>query len=294
MNLHFANCFQYFPADRGGMEIRYHNSPKETSQMNTSQLREQFLVDQLIQDDSLQLVYSHYDRVIIGGAKPLSKKLNLPNPSELKATHFLERRELGIINVGAKGEVIADGNTYPLDQFDCLYLGKGTKDVQFSTTDKQAPAIFYLLSAPAHQAYPAATCTKENASPVSLGETASSNKRTVYKYIHADGIPSCQLVMGLTVLEGGSVWNSVPPHTHTRRMEVYFYFDLPSQQRIFHFMGEPQQTRHLVVANHEAVISPPWSTHFGCGTSNYGFIWGMAGENYTYTDMDPAPVAELL
>jgi 4-deoxy-L-threo-5-hexosulose-uronate ketol-isomerase len=294
MNLQYTNQFRYFPTERGTMEIRFHNSAKETQTMDTEELREHFLVDRLIQDDSVQLVYSHYDRVIIGGAKPVSKTLSLPNPPELRAGYFLERREIGIINVGGPGEVIADGQTYPLGQFDCLYLGKGTKDVQLRTADQQSPAIFYLLSSPAHQSYPAATCTKENAAPVSLGEAVTSNRRTVYKYIHADGIASCQLVMGLTVLEEGSVWNSVPPHTHTRRMEVYFYFDLPPQQRIFHFMGQPQQTRHIVVANHEAVISPPWSTHFGCGTSNYGFIWGMAGENYTYTDMDPAPVPELL
>lgn len=294
MKLQFATCFQYSPTDRSGMEVRYQESPKETHTMDTEELREHFLVDRLMQDDSVQLVYSHYDRVIIGGVKPLSRSIILPNPSELRAEYFLERREIGIINVGGSGKVIADGNNFSLNQFDCLYLGKGTKDVQFSSDNANSPAIFYLLSAPAHKSYSAATCTKENAAPVALGENATSNRRTVYKYIHADGISSCQLVMGLTVLEEGSVWNSVPPHTHTRRMEVYFYFDLPAQQRIFHFMGQPQQTRHLVVANHEAVISPPWSTHFGCGTSNYGFIWGMAGENYTYTDMDPVPIAQLL
>jgi 4-deoxy-L-threo-5-hexosulose-uronate ketol-isomerase len=261
--------------------------------MNTEQLRENFLVQNLMKDDNLQLVYSHYDRVIIGGAKPVNKTIELTNHTELKAEYFLERRELGVINVGGKGKVIADGEQYELDKLDCVYIGKGIQKVSFSSSHKNVPAIFYLLSAPAHHTYPAQKFTKEQAAPVQLGAADTANKRTVYKYIHLEGIKSCQLVMGLTVLEEGSVWNSVPPHTHTRRMEVYFYFDLGEQHRIFHFMGEPQQTRHLVMANHEAVISAPWSSHFGCGTSNYGFIWGMAGENLVYTDMDPAPVHEL-
>jgi 4-deoxy-L-threo-5-hexosulose-uronate ketol-isomerase len=261
--------------------------------MDTDQLRENFLVSDLMQEDNLQLVYSHYDRVIIGGAKPVNKSLDLPNHPELRAEYFLERRELGVINLGGKGKVTIDDQTFELDKLDCAYAGKGSKKVSFSSSNKSSPAMFYLLSAPAHMTYPSAKFTKEQASPVQLGAVETANKRTVYKYIHVEGIKSCQLVMGLTVLESGSVWNSVPPHTHTRRMEVYFYFDLPEQHRIFHYMGEPQQTRHMVMANNEAVISPPWSTHFGCGTSNYGFVWGMAGENLVYTDMDPAPVHEL-
>jgi len=275
------------------MQIRHTNSPAETRQMDTDQLRENFLVSNLMQDDNVQLVYSHYDRVIIGGAKPVNKTLDLPNHPELRAEYFLERRELGIINLGGKGKVTIDDKSFELEKLDCAYAGKGTKKVSFSSSNKNSPAFFYLLSAPAHQTYPAAKFTKDQASPVQLGAAETANKRTVYKYIHLEGIKSCQLVMGLTVLESGSVWNSVPPHTHTRRMEVYFYFDLPEQHRIFHYMGEPQQTRHMVMANNEAVISPPWSTHFGCGTSNYGFVWGMAGENLVYTDMDPAPVHEL-
>lgn len=169
----------------------------------------------------------------------------------------------------------------------------GCKKVSFSSAGKKAPALFYILSAPAHKEYPTTKYTKEQATPVSLGDITTSNKRTIYKYIHEDGVQSCQLVMGLTVLETGCVWNSVPPHTHTRRTEIYYYFDLPEDQRLFHMMGEPQQTRHIIMKNNEAVISPPWSMHFGCGTSNYGFIWGMAGENKQYTDMDPAPVPTL-
>jgi len=276
------------------MQIRFSNSKKETDEMNTEQLRENFLVDKLVQDDQLNLVYSHYDRVIIGGTKPVFKKLKLETHPELKADYFLERREIGILNVGGDGIIEADGKKFSPNKFDCVYLGKGTKKVSLSSANKKDPAIFYILSSPAHHKYANRMMKKEKASPVELGAMENANKRTVYKYIHLDGLKSCQLVMGLTVLEPGCVWNSVPPHTHTRRMEVYFYFDLPEQQRIFHFMGEPKQTRHIVMANHEAVISPPWSSHFGCGTSNYGFIWGMSGENLAYTDMDPAPVATLL
>jgi len=200
---------------------------------------------------------------------------------------------LGIINVGGAGTVVADGKEYAINKMDCVYLGKETREVKFKSRHKKDPAVLYLLSAPAHHKYPNKLMTKEKASPVNLGDASTSNKRTIYKYIHLDGIKSCQLVMGLTVLENGSVWNSVPPHTHTRRMEVYFYFDVPAEHRVFHFMGQPQETRHLVMANHEAAISAPWSMHFGCGTSSYGFIWGMAGENQVFTDMDPAPVADL-
>lgn len=268
-------------------------SQNETRQFDTEQLREHFLITELMQNDTLQLVYTHYDRMIVGGAKPVNEAVHLSNPAELRAEYFLERRELGIINVGMPGYVIADGERYEMNKQDCLYLGKGTMEVSFHSNDANGPAVYYLLSAPAHQKYPNARYTKENAAPVQLGSGATSNLRTVYKYIHLDGIRSCQLVMGLTVLEEGSVWNSVPPHTHTRRMEVYFYFDVAQDQRVFHFLGEPLQTRHVVLQNHDAVLSPPWSTHFGCGTSNYGFIWGMAGENLVYSDMDPAPVAEL-
>jgi 4-deoxy-L-threo-5-hexosulose-uronate ketol-isomerase len=275
------------------MEIRFENSPTELMRFSTEELRNQFLLSGLVKSNSVELVYSHYDRMIVGAANPVDKTLWMPVDAELRADFFLERREMGIINVGGAGSVLADGEVFMLNKMDALYLGKGTQEIQFTSTDSAAPAVFYLLSAPAHHSYPSRRCSKEEAAPVNMGSAASSNERTIYKYIHADGIQSCQLVMGLTVLAPGSVWNSVPPHTHTRRMEVYFYFDVPEAQRVFHFMGQPQETRHLVMANHEAVISPPWSVHFGCGTANYGFIWGMAGENKTFTDMDPAPVAEL-
>jgi 4-deoxy-L-threo-5-hexosulose-uronate ketol-isomerase len=275
------------------MNLRFEHSKKEVSRMTTEELREAFLVEELMQADVITKVYSHYDRIIVGGVKPVNNAIELGNHEELKAEYFLERRELGIINVGGNGVVVADGQTYELDKMSCLYLGKGTKDVVFKSTDPANPAVYYLLSAPAHANFPNRLMTKEEAAPVQLGDSTTSNKRTIYKYIHLDGIRSCQLVMGLTVLETGSVWNSVPPHTHTRRTEVYFYFDLPETQRLFHFMGEPQQTKSIVMQNHDAVISPPWSVHFGCGTSNYAFIWGMAGENQVYSDMDPLAVVDV-
>lgn len=275
------------------MEIRFQNSPKETKGMTTEELRSNFLCENLMSDDDITYIYSHYDRMIIGGVKPLKQVVALKNHPELRSEFFLERREIGIINVGGSGEVTVDGTAYPINKLECLYAGKGTKEVSFKSVNESDPATFFLLSVPAHHQYPTTKYTKEQAAPVDLGSPATSNERTIYKYIHADGIKSCQLVMGLTVLKAGSVWNSVPPHTHTRRMEVYFYFDVPAEQRIFHMMGEPQETRHLIMQNHEAVIAAPWSVHFGCGTSNYSFIWGMAGENQQFTDMDPAPITEL-
>jgi 4-deoxy-L-threo-5-hexosulose-uronate ketol-isomerase len=275
------------------MNIRFQKSAKEMSEMNTQQQRENFLIKNLMVEGTVQLIYTHYDRMIVGGVVPSSSSIALPNEDELKAKYFLERRELGIINVGGKGTVTADGVAYELEKLECAYFGKGTKDVTFNSSAADAPAMFYLLSVPAHQTYPNRKMTKEEAQPVHMGDSVTSNKRTIYKYIHNDGMMSCQLMMGLTTLAEGSVWNSVPPHTHTRRMEAYFYFDLDEAQRVMHFMGEPQETRHLVIANNEAVVSPPWSMHFGVGTANYGFIWGMAGENKEFTDMDQVAVANL-
>ncbi len=275
------------------MQVRFQSSPKETGTMNTQQLRDNFLVQNLMQPGKIELVYSHFDRMIIGGAVPTTEAIALPNEDELKANFFLERREMGIINVGGKGIIQANGESFEIDKLECVYLGKGTEDVSFKSADATNPANFYLLSLPAHHTYPNKKMTKDDAAPVNLGDISTSNKRTIYKYIHNAGIESCQLVMGLTVLEEGSVWNSVPPHTHTRRMEAYFYFDLNEAHRVMHFMGEPQETRHLVVANHEAAISAPWSMHFGVGTANYGFIWGMAGENKEFTDMDQVAIAAL-
>ena len=275
------------------MEVRFAIGPNESRSMQTDALRENFLVSNLFTADKLQLVYTHYDRMIVGGAMPVGKTVNLNNPAELRANFFLERREMGVINIGGKGVITVDGKKYNLDKLECLYIGKGSKKISFASSSKKTPAKFYILSSPAHHAYPVVKYTKEQAAPVNLGDQSTANKRTVYKYIHKDGIQSCQLVMGLTTLDAGSVWNSVPPHTHTRRMEVYLYFDLHADHRIFHFMGQPQQTQHIVMKNDEAVISPPWSVHFGSGTSNYAFVWGMAGENLDYTDMDPAPIPQI-
>lgn len=275
------------------MEIRFQNSPKETSHMLTAELRKNFLVENLMQEDKVQLVYSHYDRMIIGGVVPVKQTLKLENHPELRADFFLQRRELGIINVGGDGSVMVDGTKYDLSRLDCLYVGKGAKDISFVSANPASPAYFYCLSTPAHAVHPTVKYAKEQAMTSELGSLETSNKRTIRKYIHAEGIQSCQLVMGLTILETGSVWNTMPSHTHTRRMEAYFYFDVPADQRVIHLMGEPQETRHLIMANHEAVISAPWSIHSGCGTSNYGFIWGMGGENIDYADMDSAPIQDM-
>lgn len=275
------------------MEIRFHNSPKEVSRMTTEELRGNFLVEGIMQPDTLRLLYTHYDRMIIGGVMPVNKQMSLPVYNALKAKFFLERRELGIINVGGDGEVKVDGKAYDLRKLDCLYIGRGNEKISFRSRKKNEPAKFYLLSAPAHHNYPTRLMKKEKASPTEMGAVATANQRTIYKYIHAAGIKSCQLVMGLTILKEGSVWNTMPTHVHDRRMEAYFYFDVPANQKIIHLMGEPAETRHLVVSNDEAIISPPWSIHSGCGTSNYGFIWGMGGENQDYADMDMVNINEL-
>lgn len=275
------------------MQVRYESSPNEVRQMTTEQLRSNFLIENLMITDEINFVYSHYDRMIFGGAVPTTKSLELITYDPLKANFYLERREIGIINVGGNGIVTADDKIFHLHKLDCLYLGKGTKKVSFVSVDAIQPAQFYLLSAQARHDYQNKLLKKEEASPTVLGSIETANLRTIYKYIHAEGLKSCQLVMGLTVLEKGSIWNTMPAHTHDRRMEVYFYFDVDASHRVLHLMGQPQETRHLVVANHEAVISPPWSIHSGCGTTNYGFIWGMAGENYTYSDMDAVAINEL-
>ena len=275
------------------MQTRYESSPNEVKTMTTGQLRENFLIENCIVAGELNFVYSHYDRMIIGGAMPTTEGLTLGNYEQLKADYFLERREMGIINVGGDGTITADGKTYDVSRLDCVYLGKGTQNVVFSSKDATKAAKFYILSAPAHHDYQSRYMPKEDASPMTIGSAETANHRTVYKYIHADGIKSCQLVMGLTTLHTGSVWNTMPSHVHDRRMEAYFYFDVPSDQAVVHFMGQPQETRHIFMANHQAVISPPWSIHSGCGTTNYGFIWGMAGENFNYTDMDVVQINAL-
>lgn len=275
------------------MQIRFESSRKEVSKMNTDALRENFLVENIFETNKVRFVYSHYDRIIIGGVVPTTTPLPLPNFDALKSNFYLERRELGIINIGGEGRITAGGTTYNISKLGCLYVGKGVQEVTFSSVDSSKPAAFYLLSAPAHASHPTTLFTKEDATPVTVGSAETSNHRTIYKYIHMDGIQSCQLVMGLTVLQTGSVWNTMPAHVHDRRMEAYCYFDVPENHRVLHLMGEPDETRHLLVANRQAVISPPWSIHSGCGTSNYSFIWGMAGENKDYTDMDLIAIKDL-
>jgi 4-deoxy-L-threo-5-hexosulose-uronate ketol-isomerase len=275
------------------MEERFHNSPVEVSRMNTGELRNAFAISGLKQEGKILFTYSHYDRMIVGGAIPGAKEIVLENYDQLKSEYFLQRREMGIINIAGDGIVKADGKEYSLSKLDCLYLAMGTKNVSFKSNNANEPANFYILSAGAHHAYENKLMKKEDAVTENLGSVATSNERTIYKYIHEKGIKSCQLVMGLTILKEGSVWNTMPAHTHNRRMEVYLYFDLEENQRVFHFMGEPAETRHLVLAAKDAVISPPWSIHAGCGTSAYSFIWGMAGENQSFADMDFVEIKNL-
>ena len=275
------------------MEIRFESSRKEVSQMNTAELRSNFLVEKIFQENEINWVYSHYDRVMIGGAIPTHAPIKLSNFDKLRSQYFLERREIGIINIAGEGVITADGKSFSISKLGCVYLGKGTQNVTFESVNSEEPAAFYLLSAPAHHTHPNTLFTKEDATPATVGSAETSNHRTIYKYIHMEGIQSCQLVMGLTVLSTGSVWNTMPAHVHDRRMEAYCYFDVPEGQRILHLMGEPSETRHIWAADRQALISPAWSIHSGCGTSNYSFIWGMAGENKDYTDMDALAITDL-
>ncbi|MNQ04984.1 4-deoxy-L-threo-5-hexosulose-uronate ketol-isomerase [compost metagenome] len=274
-------------------ESRFTVSPKEAKKMNTEALRENFLIENLFNVDEVKLTLSHFDRYIIGGAMPIKQRLALPNPENLKAKYFLERREIGIINVGGKGIVTADGEQFEIDYKEALYLGKGTKEVIFESIDIDSPAKFYLNSAPAHHTYPSKKITKADAEIVELGSVETANHRVINKLIVNSVVQTCQVQMGMTELKEGSVWNTMPAHTHDRRMEVYFYFEVPENQSVCHFMGEPQETRHIWMQNEQAVISPNWSIHSGAGTSNYTFIWGMAGENLDYGDMDYCRINDL-
>ena len=275
------------------MQTRYGVHFNHFKTFTTDQTREEFLATGLMRAGKINLVYSHYDRFVFGGAVPSVGSLELPNEEDLKADYFLERRELGVLNLGGAGTVSVDGTDYALDRFDCLYVGRGSRSVTFTSTSGDQPAHFYLNSAPAHKQYPTTKATQSDANRVELGDEGHANKRVLFQYIHEDGIPSCQLVMGFTELLPGNVWNTFPPHTHERRMEVYLYFDVPEEELVMHFMGQPTETRHLAVRNFEAVISPPWSIHSGAGTSAYRFVWGMAGENQAFSDMDAAPLATV-
>ncbi len=263
------------------------------ARMSPAELRQAALVAPLFVPGQLVLKYWETDRAVIGGAVPLRSRLRLPNPRELAAGFFNERRELGVINLGGAGSVQVDAQTHRLGRLDGLYVGRGARAVTFASASVKDPARFYLLSFPAHVAYPTTPIAFSSVKGGELGDGAQANARTIYKYIHPGGVPSCQLVMGVTVLKPGSVWNTCPPHTHLRRSEVYLYFNLQPAQVVFHFLGQPEATRHLVVGEGEAVLSPPWSIHSGVGTAHYGFVWGMGGENQEFADMDPAPLATL-
>ncbi|HYI76702.1 MAG TPA: 5-dehydro-4-deoxy-D-glucuronate isomerase [Chryseolinea sp.] len=271
---------------------RYAIHPDACKTFQTEQLREAFLIEKVFEDNKITVVYTHYDRLIIGGVKPVSESVLLTTYDFLKADFFLQRREIGIINVGSTGSVLVDGHAFVLDHKDALYIGRGSKEVKFSSVGAE-PALFYFNSAPAHTTYPTRKITLQEAETVELGSLESSNQRVIRKLMVNSVLPTCQLQMGLTELKKGNVWNTMPPHVHDRRMEAYFYFNVANAQVVCHFMGEPQQTRHLFVKNNEAVISPPWSIHSGVGTSNYSFIWGMAGENLDYGDMDAVTPLEL-
>lgn len=275
------------------LETRHAQSPAETARMDTEQLRKNFLIKNVFEADKINLTLTFYDRFIAGGVMPVNSRIELPNPANLKAQYFLERRELGIINVGGKGTVEADGEKYDLDFKEALYISKETKKVIFSSADKNAPSKFYINAAPAHHKFATKKITKKEAEIVTLGSLENSNHRTINKLIVNSVVETCQLQMGMTELKTGSVWNTMPAHTHDRRMEVYFYFEIPEGQAVCHFMGEPQESRHIWMTNDQAVISPNWSIHAGAGTSNYTFIWGMAGENLDYGDMDVAKIEEL-
>lgn len=262
--------------------------------MDTQKLRASFLMENIFVPDTVTATYSVQDRYIVLGAMPVKKATELPVFHDItKADYFLERREIGIINVGGKGKVTADGETFVLENKDCLYIGQGKQNIVFESADENSPALFYINSALAAVTYPSVHIRKADVDPLILGDAATSNYRKIYQYILPGRVQSCQLVMGFTELLNGSVWNSIPPHTHKRRNEVYFYFDLPKEQMLLHLMGEPDETRHIVVRNHQAVVSPEWSVHAGAGTSSYSFIWGMAGENQDYTDMDKLELKDL-
>lgn len=275
------------------IESRYAVSPDEVKQMDTANLRKNFLIEKIFEADRLHLIQTFYDRFIAGGAMPVSGTIELSNPDNLKAEYFLERREMGIINVGGKGSVRADDTVFEINFKEALYIGKGTKKVTFSSADPLHPAKFYINSAPAHQIYPAKKVTKAEAEVITAGAPENSNHRVISKLLVAAVIETNQLQMGMTELKNGSVWNTMPAHTHDRRMEVYFYFEVEDGQSVCHFMGQPRETRHIWMQNEQAVISPQWSIHAGSGTSSYTFIWGMAGENLDYGDMDQVKINEL-
>ncbi len=275
------------------MEARHTPDATRYPRLTADELRGGYLVQNLFQPGTVQLVYTDIDRAIIGGIVPTAEKLSLGTSKELASNFFAERREIGVINIGGKGAISVDGKEFTLAKRDCLYIGRGSRQIEFSSANSREPAWFYLVSYPAHATHPTRLATVADAEAVALGTQRDANQRTIRKYIHGGGIPSCQLVMGFTELKEGSIWNTMPPHTHARRSEIYLYFDVPADAAVFHFMGSAAETRHLVVRNGEAVLSPPWSIHCGAGTRHYCFIWAMGGENQEFADMDQIAVDAL-
>ena len=275
------------------MQVRDGVNAKDFIHYTTERIREDFLIKKIFVKGEVNMNYSNIDRIITGGICPYQNSISLKAGKEIGAEYFLERRELGIINIGGFGKVIIDGKKYQLASRDGLYVGMGTKEVSFESDNTENPAKFYFNSAPAHKSYPNVKININDAKPQHAGSIENSNKRTIYKYIHPDVAKSCQLLMGMTLLEPKNVWNTMPCHTHARRMEVYFYFDISDDNVVFHFMGEPGETRHIIVRNEQAVINPSWSIHSGVGTGNYTFIWGMVGENQTFSDMKGVPMQDL-
>ena len=279
------------------MDIRYSANPQDVKRYTTEELRREFLIESLFRPGELTAVYSHVDRMVTMGCMPAGAAVSIEQGIDVWAsfgTHFfLERREAGLFNLGGPGRVTVDGTVYPMGYKDCLYITRGAKEVLFSSDDPAAPAKFYIVSAPAHRSYETCLLRLADAAKRPCGDPALSNRRVINQFIHPDVLPTCQLSMGMTVLEPGSVWNTMPAHTHERRMEVYFYFELPEDQAVFHLMGQGQETRHLVLHNEQAVISPSWSIHAGAGTCSYTFIWAMGGENQAFDDMDDIPVSGL-
>lgn len=278
------------------MELRTASSPRDVKHYDTERLREEFLIDDLFAVNEIKTVYSHIDRIIVGSAVPSGKALVLTAGDEIRAEYFLQRREMGVINIGGKGKITIDGTVYELGYKDGIYIGMGSKDITFESDNADEPAKFYFNSTPAHKTYPTVLITPDSIKPenkVELGSLEESNHRVINKYILPGQVESCQLVMGMTSLKPGSVWNTMPCHTHDRRMEVYLYFEVADDAVVFHYMGEPTETRHIVMRNEEAVISPSWSIHSASGTRAYTFIWGMAGENQAFDDMDAVAMQDL-
>ncbi|WP_214879285.1 MULTISPECIES: 5-dehydro-4-deoxy-D-glucuronate isomerase [unclassified Exiguobacterium] len=275
------------------METRYSTHPTQATKFSTEELRSNYLVEDLFVSGEIKLVYSMEDRIIVGGITPENKPLSLKGDEHIKATYFLERREVGIFNVGGKGKVTVDDDFYDMENKDCLYVGLGKKKLSFESESSENPAKYYVFSAPAHKEFPVQHVSFSAIKGDRLGSAENANKRVIRRFIHAEGIQSCQIVMGMTQLDAGSVWNSVPTHTHDRRTEVYLYIDLDDNARLFHFMGDPLETRHLIMKNEQAVISPPWSIHCGSATSNYAFVWGMAGDNKDISDAISVDLKEM-